>query len=309
MTTPTLSVGLPVYNGERYLAAALESILDQTYEDFELIISDNASTDRTEHVCRRYASEDPRIRYVRLPENIGASRNYNHTVELARGRFFRWAAHDDLCAPTNFERCMDEYRFSSAQVVLVYPRTLLIDENGNVTDTYHDGLDLRDPHVGDRIKTLINNLDLCNAVFGIVPTDVLRRTGLLGSFVGSDEVLLAELCLLGQFREIPETLFHRRLHSQRSLEAFPDPRARILWFDPSASTSRSLPRTRILVADLHSLTTLPIPMGTRIRALPALVTPYLARWWKSMARELVTELARGPFGLLKRRLHRNQREF
>jgi glycosyltransferase involved in cell wall biosynthesis len=95
---PLVSVGLPVYNGERYLSRALDSILEQSLSDFELIISDNASSDTTEAICRDYARRDPRIRYVRQRENLGAPRNWNFVVHEARGRYFKWASASDYCA-------------------------------------------------------------------------------------------------------------------------------------------------------------------------------------------------------------------
>ena len=98
--SPRLSVGLPVYNGETYIGQSIESLLGQSYEDFELIISDNASTDSTADICRHYGKQDPRIRYVRQPRNIGLSPNHNFVVQQARGEYFKWAAADDLCAPT-----------------------------------------------------------------------------------------------------------------------------------------------------------------------------------------------------------------
>src|ERR1051325_3578852 len=101
-----VSIGLPVYNGARYLAPTLDAILAQTYTDFELIISDNASTDGTETICRDYAARDPRIRYLRQPQNIGAPPNHNFLVEQARGELFKWAAHDDLFGPKLIECCV-----------------------------------------------------------------------------------------------------------------------------------------------------------------------------------------------------------
>src|SRR4051794_3298661 len=96
MPPPKLSIGLPVYNGENFLAHAVDSILAQDFRDFELIISDNASTDRTAEICRGYAESDPRVRYVRFETNQGGSRNFCYVFELARGEYFKWAAHDDV---------------------------------------------------------------------------------------------------------------------------------------------------------------------------------------------------------------------
>src|SRR5436853_274761 len=110
MRDPKVSIGLPVFNGETYLAGALNSFLSQDYEDFELIISDNASTDQTAAICKEHAAKDNRIRYYRNETNIGASPNYNRVFQLARGEFFKWGAHDDECHPTLLRRCLEIFR-------------------------------------------------------------------------------------------------------------------------------------------------------------------------------------------------------
>ena len=125
---PLVTIGLPVYNGGQFLATALDSLLGQTFTDFELIISDNASTDTTEEICREYARADARVRYRRSSENRGFTWNANRVVELAAGKFFRWAAHDDACLPTFLERCVETLRSESPSVVLAYPRSKVIDD-------------------------------------------------------------------------------------------------------------------------------------------------------------------------------------
>jgi glycosyltransferase involved in cell wall biosynthesis len=130
---PRLSIGLPVYNGEKFLAESIESLLGQTYEDFELIISDNASTDCTADVCRRYARQDPRIRYIRQRQNIGSAPNHNFVIEQARGELFKHASHDDLYARNLVELCvsaLDEY----PQVVLAHSWSAVIDSSGAVKE-------------------------------------------------------------------------------------------------------------------------------------------------------------------------------
>ncbi|MGH2603742.1 MAG: glycosyltransferase family 2 protein, partial [Dehalococcoidia bacterium] len=130
---PRLSVGLPVYNGEQYLSEALDALLGQSYEDFELIISDNASTDGTEDVCRRYLAQDQRIRYVRQPRNIGAAPNHNFVFRQARGELFKWASHDDLYARDLLRRCveaLDEH----PHMVLAHAWHAIIDGAGTVTE-------------------------------------------------------------------------------------------------------------------------------------------------------------------------------
>ena len=99
-----ISIGLPVFNGETYLQTALESLCAQTFEDFELLIVDNASTDRTGEICRKAANHDRRIKYFRNTENIGAAKNFNKAFEISNSEYFKWAAHDDICAPQFLEK-------------------------------------------------------------------------------------------------------------------------------------------------------------------------------------------------------------
>jgi glycosyltransferase involved in cell wall biosynthesis len=122
-----VSVGVPVYNGARYVARTLDSLLAQTLTDFELIITDNASTDATESICRDYAQRDSRIRYHRADTNLGVVRNFNWCVELARGEYFHWHAADDMAAPTLLEKCVAVLD-ADPSVVLAFARTMLIDE-------------------------------------------------------------------------------------------------------------------------------------------------------------------------------------
>ena len=115
---PRLSIGLPVYNGENYLAESLDALLGQTYEDFELIISDNASTDGTADICHSYAKQDSRIRYIRQRQNIGCAPNHNYLVDEARGELFKWASDDDLYARDMIRLCveaLDEKLFLAAR--------------------------------------------------------------------------------------------------------------------------------------------------------------------------------------------------
>lgn len=212
---PSVSIGLPVYNGEKFLPQALDSLLVQTFKDFELIISDNASTDGTEEICLSYTARDRRIRYFRNEKNLGIVKNFNRVFELSSGAYFKWHSADDLCAPDLLEKCkaiLDRH----PEVVLCYPKTQIIDERGAVIRQYDDGLDLRFPSVSDRFHQLISKLGLCNVQYGLIRSSILRRTKLFGNYIASDIVFLAELALHGQFFEISEYLFFRRFHPRAS---------------------------------------------------------------------------------------------
>jgi glycosyltransferase involved in cell wall biosynthesis len=209
---PKVTIGMPVYNGGRFLEEALNSILSQTFTAIEVIISDNASTDTTEVICRSYAARDTRIRYYRNHTNLGAASNYNRTFQLSSGEFFKWAAADDVCAPNFLEKCV-EVLDARPEIVLCYPKTRIIDEHGKFITEYEDRLNLRSIKVNDRFRQALRDRRECNAVFGLIRSKILHKTPLIGNYISADRILLVWLTLYGQFYEIPECLFFRRQHS------------------------------------------------------------------------------------------------
>lgn len=210
---PRVSVGMPVYNGARWIRASLDSILQQTFPDFELIISDNASTDDTESICREYAAQDARVRYFRNDVNVGASDNYNAVFRRARGIYFKWASCNDICAPEFLARCVEVLEARS-DMVLVYPRTRLMYGDHGPYEDYEDGLELLDDRPCVRFIALQGRLRLNNIMNGMIRTAVLARTPLIETYYSSDMNLMAELSLHGKFGEIPEFLFYRRMDPQ-----------------------------------------------------------------------------------------------
>ena len=234
--TPRVSIGLPVFNGDRYVREAIESILNQSFGDWELIISDNASTDKTEFLCREMATHDARIRYFKNEFNVGAAKNYNRVFELSRGEYFKWAAHDDVCAPDFIENCVAVLD-ASADVVLCFSTIVDIDASGKRLHEWDSipTADLPTPH--ERFRNLILP-GRCHAIFGLMRADTLRRTPLIGSYADCDRVLLSELGLHGRIRTIREPLFFRRRHGESSIQKFPQRRDRTQWFDPSARPTK-----------------------------------------------------------------------
>jgi glycosyltransferase involved in cell wall biosynthesis len=248
---PRVSIGLPVYNGDNYLEQALDSLLAQTYTDFELIITDNASTDRTEAICRAYAARDTRIRYVRNAENLGATRNFNYAFELARGEYFKWAAHDDLYDPAFVERCV-EVLDSDPSMVLCYARTRAIDEQSRPLFVFPANLRVDSPRASVRFLEAVTNYDPQVIVFGLIRSDVLRKTILIGNFAAADKVLIGELALRGRFHELPEVLFSYRNHVQQSWQAYPS-HTYDGWFDPRKIGKKSFPRWRLLYEHIGAI--------------------------------------------------------
>ena len=231
---PCLSIGLPIYNGEQFLPETLDSILAQTFTDFELIICDNGSTDNTPKICQEYAERDRRIRYYWNEKNIGAAPNYNRVFELSKGKYFKWSAHDDLIAPEFLEKCISLLE-EKPEIVLCFPKTNIIDENGQIIGKHSNNLDLVSRLANERFEQFhrrLSKFTLCDPVFGVIRRDQLSKTPLIGHYIASDTTLLGELALLGKFQEVPEYLFSRRHHPQMSTVANHDWDKRIRWFDP-----------------------------------------------------------------------------
>lgn len=280
---PKLSIGLPVYNGERYLSEAIRSILDQTFRDFELIISDNASTDQTETICRQFASQDDRIRYYRNEQNVGASRNFAFVYQLAKGEYFKWAAHDDLLAPTFFERCIEALD-NDPSAVLSYSKVLKIDEDGKVTGTYDYEMNVGASTPHERFHDLIMVNHWCIAVFGIARRQALANTRLIAPYVASDRVLLAELGLLGRHIEVPEYLFSRRDHphtSTRETKVY----GRLWWFDPTKSKNLYFPYWRVGSEYLKSVRRVPLKTAEKLRCYGT-----VGKWFLRRRRFLVEDI-------------------
>jgi glycosyltransferase involved in cell wall biosynthesis len=229
---PRVSIGLPVYNGENYLAEALDSLLAQTYRDFEIIVSDNASTDNTRVICKDYADRDPRIQYHRSETNKGAAWNFNNTFGLASGEYFKWAAHDDLVLPTFIEQCV-AYLDRSPETVLCFARTTFIDAEGREFKEFKYPLDLSRTPRRKRFLHFVASGHIVHEVFGLIRSQVLRKTDLIGSYLGSDLVLLADLSLHGHFHQIPEILFQHREHPERSMLNPQGARDFTEWYDSS----------------------------------------------------------------------------
>lgn len=235
-----------MYNGANYLAEALDSILSQTYTDFELVISDNASTDETPGICESYAARDSRVRYFRNSENVGAARNYNLVYEYSTGEFFKWAAHDDTIEPRFLEKCVDALTDDDS-AVLAYTRVKIIDGKAEPVGTYDVKLSTDSLSTGKRFRDLLIG-HRCYEIFGLIRSTALGKTPLIGSYSHGDGVLLARLGLLGRFVEIPEYLFCTREHPQQSMNVYgvfedgmPDYQNYAVWFDPAKAGKITMP--------------------------------------------------------------------
>jgi glycosyltransferase involved in cell wall biosynthesis len=234
---------LPVYNGDQFLVEALGSLLAQTYTDFELIISDNASDDGTAQICHEFAHRDPRVRYHRNPINIGGFQNYNLVFRMSRGEYFMYAAHDDRRASEYVERCVHVLD-NDLSVVLCYTKTRYIDEHGRFLPFKETDLDTMAQSPSERFRELIRRDHKVEPCFGLIRSKAMALTGLQGQFADSDRVWMAELSLYGRFHRLPEYFMFRREHPRQATNMYPGRQMRTAWFEPTAPRRVTFPYFR-----------------------------------------------------------------
>ncbi len=300
--TPTVTLGLPVYNGENFLRSALDTALDQTYDDYRIVISDNASTDQTEEICRNYAADHPIIDYHRVEENQGAAWNFRRVFELSNSPYFKWLAHDDLISPGFVTRCVEALEHDPS-AVLAFPLASMIDATGAVTQEPEYSIATNSERPSDRFRDLVFSSDQCFEVFGLIRTEALARTQVMGSYAHGDGVLLAHLALMGRFHLVSERLFMSRQHESQSIRVHgggfdvgrPDYHAYTSWFDPSRSGRFSLPNWRILAEYGRALATTKISWRDRLMAFSVLI-----RWAKRHRSQLGSDLVTAARQIIRR---------
>jgi glycosyltransferase involved in cell wall biosynthesis len=262
---PRLNIGMPVYNGEAYLAEAIESILGQDFTDYELTISDNASTDGSPAIAASYARRDSRVRVTRNDHNIGAVENFNRLCRRARGEYFKWAAADDRLAKGFLSAAIAELDAAPA-AVLCYGRTTLMEADGTQIGEYIQGLDLREPDVVTRFRRAREHSGLLHVLHGVARRDVMHRTALHETFPGSDEALVVELALHGAIHEIEAPMLFRRLHAEAA-SASKSPADRQEHLDPKTAGRLVLWYSTHASAHLRSILRAPLPRSTKLRLI------------------------------------------
>lgn len=295
---PRLSIGMPVYNSEAFVEQAIRSLLAQTYRDFELVISDNASTDRSLAICERIAAEDPRIVLHRNRINLGAAANFRRVFELSRGEYFKWACADDYCAPELLERCVHVLD-SDRDVVLCYGQTVFIDEHGHELGRYSDDLDLHFGDVGARIRRACEHFGKINVLQGVARAETIRTTRGFRDYPGSDLTLMVELALRGQIVELPVSLLFRRMHSQaQSSSATPAERAARL--NPHKRRRVFLVMWRLQSEQFLALWRSPIKGRLKLRLTLSLLMSWLRK--REMLATELSQVLRGTLDLAFGRL-------
>jgi glycosyltransferase involved in cell wall biosynthesis len=204
-TQPLVSIGVPVYNGAAKLAAALDSLLRQDYERLEIIISDNGSTDATPEIAREYAARDARVRYFRSDENRGATWNFNRVFELSAGKYFTWAAHDDVRDPSFIRECVEKLEASpNAALCHVYTATYI---EGRDRPLFRAQMDTCQdiPDLFARYRETIKRLP-ATAIYGVYRASVMRQTKIFERSIATDVAFNQEVALYGEWVEVPKLL-------------------------------------------------------------------------------------------------------
>lgn len=228
---PCVSIGLPVFNGVDFLRQAIDSLLAQSFGDFELIISDNASTDDTEAVCREIAARDSRVRCTRLSENIGGVSNHNRVASLAVGSYFMWAASDDFWHPDYLQRCVDVLDHNS-DVVVAFAINALMDETGRPVRHVPMGPSLAIDDAVERFRRSTEINRTIEPFYGLIRRSALQQVAPMVKHPGFDRILFAELALVGKLHQIAEPLYVRRIHAGQSVGAYPSLKSRYRWISP-----------------------------------------------------------------------------
>ena len=287
---------MPVFNGEKHLRKALDSILSQTYQDFELIISDNASSDKTQQICLEYTQKDDRVSYYRNERNFGAVWNFNRVFKLSSSPYFKWAAHDDLIAPTFLHECINVLEHDHS-VVLCHSKTARYDEFDQVVGFYDNGsiADSPKPHI--RFRDVLWRKAFPWMIFGVFRRTALIQTPLFQNFLSSDWNLPADISLIGRIVEIPQYLLFRRDHPQSYTASVSarhliiDYRNRLAWWTGKRKrTLVVLPHWRNCLEFLKSVQRAPLKWPERCSCYKELGKWFYKYGWGFLTWDLENEL-------------------
>jgi glycosyltransferase involved in cell wall biosynthesis len=288
-SSPLVTIGLPCYNSERFIRQSIDSLLAQTYRDFVLLISDNASTDSTGEICRQYAASDSRVKYFRNEVNIGNPRNFNRVFELTSTRYLKWSTADDYWEATFLERAL-EIMEGDPSIALCYSQAVLVDASGGNPKNYDDVLHLVQEDPAERFLALVARINLAHQHLGLIRMSHLRQTHLLGTHVSSDINLLAELTLYGKFFELPHRLFFRRFHkdsgSWKRGDPDRDPQHDARVYHAAGAKRATLTKWRSHLRFFSAVCSSPLPLKSKLR-----IYGYLARRMIWDRRTLAGELA------------------
>jgi len=298
--SPKISIGIPVYNGEKHLELVLDSLIKQSFSDFEIIISDNASTDKTEEICRFWQGQDNRVSYHRNPTNIGAAANYKKVFQLSKGQYFKWMAHDDRCSPNYLEECVKVLE-DDPDVVMSFPRFVLIDDSDHVfplvkentyatsdgrTITTNPPRNFMSTHPSERYSEVLHKTTECYEFFGLSRREIIEKTSQHDAFYGSDKVLLCELAMMGKLKEVSSAIGYFRIHGEQS-QSLKSSEERAEWISPDLNYGAFMSRIKCVQGYYRSIFAYPISFSEKIKSF-WILTAWSIDWnnWWLMLNEM-----------------------
>lgn len=327
MPLPQIAIGMPVFNGGRFIRHAINSLRSQTLEDFVVLISDNASTDDTVEICLDLIGNDSRFKLIQQGANIGAVPNFNWVARNTSSKYFKWAAADDVLAPNYLQACCQALD-NNPDVGWCHCKSDMIDENG---DSWMNQLDESDPLINSspsakwwvghprnyndaesrvqRFEGVLLGTTWSVDSYGLIRRSTLNQTRLLEPIYGAEKVLLAELSLYGKYIHLPELMFKQRVHSLASGNISAEKSQRKFI----AANKKMLGSTRLLLlrAHLHSISRSDLSATEKISAYTT-VASYLLQYrkWRSVVRQMLGGKGVGGGGaeLMKRARNHVERE-
>jgi len=287
MTTPRVGIGLLVYNGEQHLPEAIDSLLTQTMGDFVLDISDNASTDRTEEICRSYVAADPRVRYVRHDKNRGPTWSSNFVAQASPDtEFYKWCAHDDIYDPTYLERCVEELD-EQPEIVACHCRSRFINDRGDELMRSFRLQTFTDLRPWVRLNQILVMPHDHSHGFAVIRRSTLARIRPFQPVFKSDAILMSELALQGPLGEVPEHLFANRMHPSRATAVISKGRTPLVWAEWFRGSTR-FPLWHTLAALHRSVASAPLEPVARARCY-AVLAAWMRTEWKNLGWDLAAD--------------------
>lgn len=287
MSKPRVSIGMPIYNGALTIAETLESLLAQTFTDFEIIVSDNASTDNGVEIVKTFQQRDARIRLIQQPVNLGANGNFSAVVDAAKGDYFKWSTCSDLCSSGFLQACV-ELLDRHPEVVVAAPQTQLFTSNSQNVTHYTQDIELRDARPAARFQRLLETLKLNNAMNGLIRTKALRyQRPVIDHYLKADIVMVSCLALQGQFRIAPEAVFLRRMDPSTSTSLM-SPEDDIKHHYPVMSSRALFPTWRLYRGWWRAVQQVPVPADDK-----RLAHRYILKMCNWERKEFLHDLAGG----------------
>ena len=291
---PLVSVGLPVHNGENYIVGAIESILNQTYRNIELIISDNASTDNTGGICQKYTLIDNRVKYYRLNDNCGAMVNHNRVLDLAKGKYFQWICHDDECEQTYIQKCVGILE-ENEQIICCFSVIKFIDGKDNVLRLSKNELSIFDDSRLERMKKFVDlqkaSVDIFCAMYGLFRTASIKKLGPLGTYIAGDQVYLLKMVFDGKLYQLNDPYLSRREHPSTALIALPKLphykkyKEATRWGEAKCNPMIVLVNWKLMKEAFSYFSRYPMRILEKMKCFTVLFRLFIARW-----RRLLKEL-------------------